>query len=193
MEKKLDRRTLYTQGVIKEAFVQLLQEMPFEKITVTAICKLAEINRGTFYIHFYDPYDLLKRLEEECRETMLVALKNIDFDDDAMLDVFEITAFIQQIVKSDPLVDLLLSIEPSKAVIWRQFFDDLATQLTPRLMTKYGLTEGASHAMYTFLFAGFQAVTNFFYQAQKSPEEVEAIKRVIDGFVMDGFSHLSKK
>jgi hypothetical protein len=35
--KKIDRRTQFTQSVIKEAFIQLLQKMPVEKISVTEI------------------------------------------------------------------------------------------------------------------------------------------------------------
>lgn len=37
----------------------------FEKITVTEVCKCAGINRGTFYLHYIDVYDVLNELEEE--------------------------------------------------------------------------------------------------------------------------------
>ena len=46
--QKEDRRTRYTRQVIKEAFLKLLEEKEYPKITVTEICRLAEINRGTF-------------------------------------------------------------------------------------------------------------------------------------------------
>jgi len=57
------RKTRYTRRVISEAFIELLQEKPIEKITVTRICEIADISRGTFYLHFNDPYDLLDRME----------------------------------------------------------------------------------------------------------------------------------
>lgn len=44
--QKEDRRTRYTRQVIKEAFLKLLEEKEYPKITVTEICRLAEINRG---------------------------------------------------------------------------------------------------------------------------------------------------
>jgi AcrR family transcriptional regulator len=57
--KELDRRTRYTCQTIKESLLQLLQQKSFEKITVTEICKLSEINRGTFYLHYFDLDDVL--------------------------------------------------------------------------------------------------------------------------------------
>ena len=47
--RKQDRRTRYTRQTIKDTFLELLNQKSFTKITVTEICKNAEINRGTFY------------------------------------------------------------------------------------------------------------------------------------------------
>ena len=37
----------------------LLQIKPYTKISVTELCRLADINRGTFYIHYFDVDDVL--------------------------------------------------------------------------------------------------------------------------------------
>ena len=60
--KKTDRRTLYTKMVIKDALLELLATNSFEKITVTATCKQAEVSRATFYLHFDD----LTAVLDEC-------------------------------------------------------------------------------------------------------------------------------
>ena len=57
--KKNDRRTQYTRKAIKEAFLDELSKKKFGKISVTAICQICEINRGTFYLHYYDLDDVL--------------------------------------------------------------------------------------------------------------------------------------
>ena len=57
--RKQDRRTRYTRQTIKETFLELLKQKNFTKITVTEICKISEINRGTFYLHYYDIHDVL--------------------------------------------------------------------------------------------------------------------------------------
>ena len=51
-QKKTDRRTLYTQMVIKDALLELNKETAYDKINVTMVCRQAEIARATFYLHF---------------------------------------------------------------------------------------------------------------------------------------------
>ena len=56
---KIDRRRRYTLSVIREAFFALLAEVGFAKMTVADICRRADINRGTFYLHYEDKFALL--------------------------------------------------------------------------------------------------------------------------------------
>ncbi|MBQ8026080.1 MAG: TetR/AcrR family transcriptional regulator C-terminal domain-containing protein [Oscillospiraceae bacterium] len=49
----------FTETIILNTFDQLLEAMPFEKITVSAIIKGCGISRNTFYYHYQDIYDLL--------------------------------------------------------------------------------------------------------------------------------------
>lgn len=70
VQKKEDRRVRYTKKAIKDSFLELFEKKPLEKISVTEICNNADINRGTFYSHYSDPYDLKKKLEEEFLETI---------------------------------------------------------------------------------------------------------------------------
>ncbi len=65
MNRKNDRRVRYTRMVIRQALLELMRTRPISKITVTDICDLAEINRGTFYAYYTDPYDLLTGIENE--------------------------------------------------------------------------------------------------------------------------------
>lgn len=58
-------RSTKTRARIKEAFIELIGEKGLESLTVSDITRRAEINRGTFYLHFVDKYDLLEQLEDE--------------------------------------------------------------------------------------------------------------------------------
>ena len=49
----------YTQKAIIETFEKMLIEMPFDKITVSALVRRCEISSNTFYYHYSDIYDLL--------------------------------------------------------------------------------------------------------------------------------------
>ena len=55
MTRKKDSMKL----VIAGSFKQLMQEHPFEKLTIQMIADRAGIMRSTFYHHFKDKYDLL--------------------------------------------------------------------------------------------------------------------------------------
>lgn len=64
-----NKRRKESQKRIESAFIQLLQDQELDKISVTQICQLAQVNRTTFYANYLDIYDLAdavqKRLEEE--------------------------------------------------------------------------------------------------------------------------------
>jgi AcrR family transcriptional regulator len=69
-KKHNDRRVKYTKAVLRDSLVTLLQDRPINKISVTALCKCADINRGTFYTHYADPYDLLRQIERDLLDDM---------------------------------------------------------------------------------------------------------------------------
>ena len=75
--RKQDRRTRYTRQTIKDTFLELLNQKSFTKITVTEICKNAEINRGTFYLHYYDIYDVLSDIFNDMTQDMLTTVDHL--------------------------------------------------------------------------------------------------------------------
>jgi AcrR family transcriptional regulator len=64
------RKVKYTKMVIRESFFELLETKSLTQITVKELCELADINRGTFYTHYTDIYDLVDKLEGELIEKM---------------------------------------------------------------------------------------------------------------------------
>lgn len=54
-----------TKRQIQQAFLKMLEKKSFEEITIGDITKKAEINRGTFYLHYKDKYDLQEKMEEQ--------------------------------------------------------------------------------------------------------------------------------
>lgn len=57
-----------TRQLIQGAFLTLLVEKRFESITIANITTVANINRGTFYLHYADKYDLLEQVEQQLFE-----------------------------------------------------------------------------------------------------------------------------
>ncbi|WP_081957505.1 TetR-like C-terminal domain-containing protein [Paenibacillus sp. FSL R7-0273] len=60
-----DRRSIRTKASIKQAFLSLLNTKVISKITILEISELADIGRGTFYLHYKDIYDLYNEIEAE--------------------------------------------------------------------------------------------------------------------------------
>lgn len=65
MSVKIDRRQARTKQLLHTALMQLIQEKGIENITVTDIANRAEINRGTFYLHYKDVPDMLETMKDE--------------------------------------------------------------------------------------------------------------------------------
>lgn len=72
----MDRRIKYTKKIIKDTFLNLLEYKDIKKITVSEICKLADINRATFYRYYLDVYDLLDKIQDEFVENLKNASNN---------------------------------------------------------------------------------------------------------------------
>ena len=64
MQKQEYKNSVLTKKKITSAFLHLLIEHP-EEISVTEIVKRAEINRGTFYLHFENIKAVEKHIESE--------------------------------------------------------------------------------------------------------------------------------
>lgn len=68
-----DRRVRKTKAVLRQGLVRLMSEKSVKEITVKELCIECDINRGTFYSHYTDVYDLLQKIEED----LLSALENV--------------------------------------------------------------------------------------------------------------------
>lgn len=61
----IDRRVRKTRKQLRECLVALLKEKKVQDITVRELTEMADLNRGTFYLHYKDIFDLLEQTEAE--------------------------------------------------------------------------------------------------------------------------------
>lgn len=73
-------RVQTTKKLIREALLTLLNEKPLRSITVKELCEFAHLNRGTFYAHYRDVYDLMEQIEEEMKTAFLAAIEPVMSD-----------------------------------------------------------------------------------------------------------------
>lgn len=91
----MDRRKQKSRKIIMDAFISLLNEKEFGKISLMEIADKANVNRGTIYLNFTDKYDLLDQCIKEnlsevfrgCRENLNA--KEISSSKESILMIFE--------------------------------------------------------------------------------------------------------
>ena len=94
--RKRPEQTEQTETDLKQAFWKLYAAKPIEQIKVSEVAQLAGYNRGTFYPHFQDIYDVLNDIEQdllrqmsECVETCMQRLAADDDPIDCMQGVLD--------------------------------------------------------------------------------------------------------
>lgn len=66
-----NKRRRESKKRIENALVKLLQQHELNQISVTEICKIAEVNRTTFYANYIDIFDLADAVQKSMEEDVL--------------------------------------------------------------------------------------------------------------------------
>ena len=53
-----------SQEQIEKIFIQLIQKKNIDEISISTICKIANLNRSTFYANYIDIYDLAEKIKK---------------------------------------------------------------------------------------------------------------------------------
>ena len=101
MRPEGDHRTRVTRMLIRRAFMELLKKKPIQSISIKELCETAGINRGTFYAHYTDIYDLLGKVEEERMKDFARALEPVLSTEKSQLTPVKITTGIFQCLKDN--------------------------------------------------------------------------------------------
>lgn len=60
-----DRRVRKTKKQLRQGLTELLETKGAKDITVRELSDLVDINRGTFYLHYKDIFDMIEQIEKE--------------------------------------------------------------------------------------------------------------------------------
>ena len=91
MNTSNNKKRKKSQEQIEKIFLQLIQKKNIDKISVSSICEMANLNRSTFYANYIDIYDLAekikKNMENEFAQFQLS--NNAKQDSDGYLKMFK--------------------------------------------------------------------------------------------------------
>ena len=96
-KKRTDARVRRTRDALGDALIALMQEKPFDTITVQDVLDHAHVSRSTFYTHYSDKDDLLMSDAEEFFEALSAALSQHGDKSDRVFPVREFFAHLSDV------------------------------------------------------------------------------------------------
>jgi AcrR family transcriptional regulator len=96
-KQKTDARVRRTRNALGDALIVLMQEKPFDTITVQDVLDRAHVSRSTFYTHYSDKDDLLMSDAEEFFEALSMALSSQGDKSDRVFPVQEFFAHLADV------------------------------------------------------------------------------------------------
>lgn len=183
---KQDHRVRLTKMLLRDSFLDLMQQKPVGKITVKELCDRAAVNRATFYAHYADIYGLYEEIERDLAQTIMQSLGSTMADSslkDFSRDICRIIAENEKLCLaffgeySDPELPLRVvdSLRESSKAMWKTSRPDLSDTTLNRF--------------YTFMANGSLAIIRSWVQSGMV-DDSEDIARFIEQMADSGLAAL---
>ncbi|MFW2504159.1 TetR/AcrR family transcriptional regulator [Clostridium diolis] len=154
MNTKNNQRTRITKKIFVNSLISLLTEgFSLESITITQICKKAELNRGTFYAHYSIPMDIMTEIENETFANFVGYIEEISKND----GIDKLVYLLKYIRANDNVYRILFSNKEntnfSSLILNSVFeeFSDLAQSIIDQRFTQY---------LYNYMILGSESILN---------------------------------
>ena len=192
-EQKIDNRIKRTKRLLKQGITKLILQKSIKKISVRELTDLVEINRGTFYLHYKDIYDLVDQIENElCEEFDEVIAKSLaECNGDKRKVFVDFCKFLDDnrdicyaLLSDNGDINFLLKM---RAIISRRAFSNL-----PK---KYSRFHNKNDYIYiiSYLESGTVGLLRYWLsdesENRKTPEELGAL---LDGLFMNGLDGMKE-
>jgi AcrR family transcriptional regulator len=170
--------------VIKDALLRLLTDKEYADVTIADLCREAEINRGTFYLHYSNLREVLEELLDDALQNMNGVLVQIGCAPAEKSSGVPLCRFLRENKKYQPLFfsDSLHShvIERIAADGWQSF--------CTRMSAQSGLDEAALKAIFFFQLNGCLAISQ--RNIDISDDSWALIQCQVDRFLKNGLANL---
>ena len=179
-KRKNDIRAKYTCRLIKDTFLELLENISYEKLNISIICKKAKIARATFYLHYNNLNQVLIEVLDDALElTDNINNKNLNESDKESLCQKSITSKYQVLFNDFYLSNYIAS----------RLYNYAKKDSIKKFMKNYNLTEYEAEKLFLFIFYGSFSI-NKSLKWEKN-EEWNKVQNLISKFVEYGLKHSS--
>jgi AcrR family transcriptional regulator len=187
-----DRRPQKTKRALKNVLVDLLQTRDLQTISIKEITDLADISRGTFYLHFDDIFALYQSIEFDVIEniTQIIQTK-VPIQDEDELDkiIGSIFEYLTDHIKE---CDALLRTD--SASFLSGVFERNRPKVSETWEASYGSKEHMQAYSYIFLSHGFAGILKHWIAFGKleTPRQIAGIvKRLLSYMFLDSAQNQS--
>ena len=187
MPKSLpDRRPQKTKRALKNVLVDLLQTRDLQTISIKEITDLADISRGTFYLHFDDIFALYQAIESDVIENITAIIqKKVPIQDEDELDkiIGSIFEYLTDHIKE---CDALLRTD--SASFLSGVFERNRPRVSETWESAYGSKEHMQAYSYIFLSHGFAGILKHWsaFGKLETPRQIAGIvKRLLSYMFLD--------
>ncbi|MCI6675625.1 MAG: TetR family transcriptional regulator C-terminal domain-containing protein [Clostridiales bacterium] len=177
MASTIDRRVRKTKAVLCSGLIDLMKQKPVNKITVKELTDYVDINRGTFYLHHKDIFDLMQSIENELMQELKDLFEKYSTEEFQLHPTLFLTDIFRFLDHNAEIVTVLLS--PNGDIV---FVDRMETFVREKClhnwMESFSLSNPLSYDyFYAFVISGIIGVfQNWLNRGRKeSPEEIAII------------------
>ncbi|MBR2077198.1 MAG: TetR/AcrR family transcriptional regulator [Exiguobacterium sp.] len=190
--EQTDLRVIRTKKLIKDAFFSLIEEQGFEGVTVKQLTERAGINRGTFYSHYVDKFELMEKcvneIFEEAEQKLIHHLPHIFGDERTDKSYHYLVPFIRFIEDNQIIMKPLLGPngDPTFQAKLRKFMQAALFQRSP--VTLFDPDEMMVPPPYlvAYLSSAHMGVIYEWLNNPSSEETAEDIARIIYTITYEG-------
>lgn len=160
-----NKRRRDSQNKIEKIFVELIQSKEINEISVTDICKRANLNRSTFYANYVDIYDLADKVSKKLESEVYSLYKeerNNNINSNDFLKLFK------HIKENQIFYRTYFKLEMDKYFIIKEWDTNLSKSIYDDKYIDYHIE---------FFMSGFNAVVKkwLYNGCRETPEEIESI------------------
>lgn len=140
----MDRRQRKTKTAILTACYELIKDKDFRKVTINDIADKADINRGTFYLHFDDKFDMINSFEEEVLDKIHeVFIRNIpaagdSFNQEFLPSRYDTIVEILQCLKDNRMLMQIILESGNVSSFKSKLEDKMQYFINKEIMTRFG-------------------------------------------------------
>ena len=182
----MDRRVKYTKKIIKETFIELLQEKDINKITISELCTKSDINRATFYRYYIDIYDLLEKIEYELIDELKEMLLN--YNNYSMKEI--IKEYLKVFLENKNLIKIIFS-NSKNLYFLNDFIEFFYENCKTKLFDVIDDEEEKTLAS-IFVFNGTLGIINYWVQ-NDFEEDIDELADTIDKISYYGLKNYRNK